>query len=96
MSPECATAPSATPTAGIFQTLRQQVWHGIKTTLGHFLNGQDPACDADIIGFCILLPFSLYWLHTRPVISEQWTICFGTIWAAVGLKAFSRRFGGGQ
>ena len=96
MSGECATAPSATPMTGTCQSPFQKGWRAAKTILGHFLNGQDPACDADIIGFCLLLPLSLYWLHTRPVINSQWAVCFGTLWGAVGLKAFSRRFGGGQ
>jgi len=35
-------------------------------------------------------------MHTRPHIDTQWAACFGTIWGAVGLKAFMRRRGGEQ
>lgn len=96
MSPECAAAPSATPTTGTSQTRWQKIWAEIRGVVSQFLNAQDPAVDADIIGYCFLLPLSLYWMHTRPHIDTQWAACFGTIWGAVGLKAFMRRRGGEQ
>ena len=92
----CATAQLAIPTDGTSQTRCQKVWVGLKAISNHFLNAQDPAVDADIIGYCFLLPLSLYWMHTRPHIDTQWAVCFGTIWGAVGLKAYMRRRGGDQ
>lgn len=96
MSPECATAPSADPMTGNTPKWYRRAWTGIKTLASHFLNSADPACDADIVGFCVLLPVSIYWMHTRPVIQSQWAACFATIWGAVGLKAFARRSRGDQ
>jgi len=96
MAEPCATAQSATPTDGTSPSRWQKVWTVAKTVVNHFLNSADPACDADIIGFCFLLPFSIFWLHTRLKIDSQWAICFGVIWTAVGLKAFARRSGGAQ
>lgn len=54
--------------------------------IAHGINTVDPVVDLQLVAFCILFPFSIYWLHTRPVINTQWAACFSTMWAAIGLK----------
>jgi hypothetical protein len=71
--------------------IREKAWKAV----GQALNSQDPALDVDILGFCFLLPYSIYWLNTRQHIDTQWAACFGTLWGAIGLTKFSKRFGGG-
>ena len=105
MAEPCVTAQPATPTttsgrtSRFLQALRSTwsaAWTATKTFTTHILNTDDPAVDVDVIGFCILLPFSLYWLHTRPHIDGNWAAAFATVWAAVKLSNFRRRPGGDQ
>ena len=91
----CATAPSvpsATPTPGICR----RAWAALKTLATHALNSDDPVCDLDAIAFCVLFPFSIYWLQVHPHLDGNWTAAFATIWAAVKLSNFRRRPGGDQ
>lgn len=100
----CAPAPSATPTAGTSQTLSRRflqtvldVVDGILRFPARLINDDDQAVSMQLTAFAVLLPFSIYWLQTRPAITTAWASCFGTIWAAVALKdVFKRRNGGMQ
>lgn len=100
MSPECATAPSATLTAGTSPSRFQKAWTAIKTPVvafvSHALNSDDPIVDLDALAFCVLFPFSIYWLQIKPHIDGNWAAAFATIWAAVKLSNFRRRPGGDQ
>lgn len=59
------------------------------------LDANDQAVSAQVLAFCTLFPFSIYWLQTRLNPSAQWTICFGTIWGAVAFHEYFRHRGGG-
>jgi hypothetical protein len=55
----------------------------------------DEAVDLQLVAFCILFPFSVYWLQTRPTFSTGWCTCFTTLWGMVGLKDIIQRRPGG-
>ena len=99
MSEPCPT-PSTTPTGQMLipRTSTEPFWLSIVLLpfrfLGRLFDATDQAMSAQVIAFCILFPFSVYWLQTRTSPSAQWTICFGTIWGAIALHEYFRHRGG--
>lgn len=96
MSPECATAPCADPTTGNSPKWYQRAWTAIKAVISHAMNTDDPVVDLDAVAFCVLFPFSIYWLQVHPHIDGNWAAAFATVWAAVKLSNFRRHPGGEQ
>ena len=102
MSSECESTPT-TPTAmtpmgsrcrHALQKAFLAAWTCLKNFVTHALNSDDPLVDLDALAFCVLFPFSIYWLQVHPHIDGNWAAAFATIWAAVKLSNFRRRPGG--
>ena len=90
------TLTTKIPTESGFQTALLAAWTALKTFVAHAVNTDDPLVDLDALAFCVLFPFSIYWLHTKPHVDGNWAAAFATIWAAVKLSNFRRRPGGDQ
>lgn len=90
------TPTTMTPTASRFRQALQAAWTALKTFVAHAVNSDDPLVDLDALAFCVLFPFSIYWLQVHPHIESNWAAAFATIWAAVKLSNFRRRPGGDQ
>jgi len=97
----CGLTQSTTPTdtTSRWEPLRkafQAALSPAKAFVVHAFNSDDPVVDLDAIAFCVLFPFSIYWLQVHPHIDGNWAAAFATIWAAVKLSNFRRRPGGDQ
>ena len=91
MIPMAGTAPTPGNT-GLCLRILSSPFHW----LARLLDAEDQAVSAQVLAFCILVPFSIYWLQTRPTINAQWAICFGALWTAVALHEYFRHRGGGR
>lgn len=95
MSEPCPTTPiglTPSPSTGTESLWRMILLYPLRF-LGRLMDSSDQAVSAQILAFCVLVPFSIYWLQTRLSPSPQWTICFGTIWGAVALHEYFRHRG---
>lgn len=86
---ECPTPTGQTPTAPT--SMMSRLLMAPFRFLASLINDDDHAVEMQLVGFAILLPFSVYWLQTRPDFKTGWTACFATVWGAVALKDIFKR-----
>ena len=59
--------------------------------LEHLVTDDDHVVEAQVIAFCLIVLFSIYWLHTRMNITSGWATCYCALAGLVALKGFQKR-----